>query len=145
VHTMRYAERDLHAFWPVMLDAFGSPAPASFDYRGVDPDISVWGWTFHADPHRAPEFLEIRGAGPSGLTLTGSGTETVVTAAMFRPHQPVTVSGAQPEAARADAEGWLTIRVDLGPPHTEEQFSPGSSQPDFVTRVVHFTPSGTRP
>src|SRR3954452_3633791 len=33
VHTMRYAERDLHAFWPLMISAFGGAAPATFDYR----------------------------------------------------------------------------------------------------------------
>jgi hypothetical protein len=49
----------------------------------------------------------------------------------------VTVSGAKPRLARAGKHGRLTLRVDLGPPHAEEQFS-GSGRPDFVSRVVRF-------
>jgi hypothetical protein len=140
VHTMRYAERDLHAFWPLMLAAFGSAPPNTFDYRSADADFGVWNWTFHADPNRAAEFLEVRGAGAGGLTLTGSGTETVVTAGMFRPGQTVVVQGALPQRAVADADGRLTLRVDLGAAHHQDQFS-GGGQPSFVTRVVSFRPS----
>jgi S-formylglutathione hydrolase FrmB len=139
VHTMRYAERDLHAFWPLMLAAFGSASPTTFDYRSADADFSVWNWTFHADPKRGTEFLEVRGAGVGGFTLTGSGTETVVTPDMFRPGQAVAVEGAEPASAVADADGRLTLRVDLGAAHREDQFS-GQGQPSFVTRIVRFEP-----
>src|SRR3954469_17499344 len=142
VHTMRYAERDLHAFWPLMLAAFGSTAPATFDYRSADPDFSVWNWIFHADPNRAAEFLEVRGAGAGGLTLTGSGTETVITPAMFGPGQAVAVQGALPAKAVADADGRLTLRVDLGAPHGQDQFS-GQGEPSFVTRIVRFKPAAS--
>src|SRR3954471_1717818 len=144
VHTMRYAERDLHAFWPLMLAAFGGAPPANFAYRSADPDFSVWNWTFHADPKRAAEFLEVRDAGVHGLTLTGSGTETVITAGMFRPGQTVAVGGALPANAVADADGRLTLRVDLGAPHAEAQLT-RQGQPTFVTRVVTLTPSGSAP
>jgi hypothetical protein len=53
----------------------------------------------------------------------------------------VAVTGALPASAVADADGRLTLRVDLGPPHSQDQFS-GSSQPSFVTRVVRFQPGG---
>jgi S-formylglutathione hydrolase FrmB len=141
VHTMRYAERDLHAFWPVMTAAFRASRPSSFDYRAAEPDFSVWNWTFHADPARAAEFLEVRDAGGGGLELTGSGTETVVTADMFRAGQKVAVKGAKPAAAVADADGRLTLAVDLGGPHSEDQFK-GPGAPDFVTRAVRFKPAG---
>jgi S-formylglutathione hydrolase FrmB len=142
VHTMRYGERDLHAFWPVMLSAFGGPGPPrTFDHRSADPDFAVWNWTFHADPKRGAEFLEVRGAGAGGFTLTGSGTETVITPDMFRPGQSVAVRGALPAKAVADADGRLTLRVDLGAPHSQEQFS-GPGQPSFATRVVRFEPVG---
>jgi diacylglycerol O-acyltransferase/trehalose O-mycolyltransferase len=140
VHTMRYGERDLHAFWPVMLAAFGAAAPTTFDYRSADADFSVWNWTFHADPNRATEFLEVRDAGPGGLTLTGSGTETVITPNMFRPGQAVAVEGALPAKAVADADGRLALRVDLGAAHREDQFS-GQEQPSFLTRIVRFKPA----
>jgi S-formylglutathione hydrolase FrmB len=144
VHTMRYAERDLHAFWPLMLAAFGGAPPPKFDYRSADADFAVWNWTFHADPKRATEFLEVRGAGAGGFTLTGSGTETVVTPDMFRPGQAVAVEGAEPASALADADGRLTLRVDLGAAHRDDQFS-GQGQPSFVTRIVRFKPGAAAP
>ncbi|MGH7822636.1 MAG: alpha/beta hydrolase [Candidatus Binatia bacterium] len=76
LHTWRWFEDGLHEFWPQMLDAFGSPPPAAFDFRTVDAPENrragngaplasnhrVWGWTFRADPARAPE-SSISGAG----------------------------------------------------------------------------------
>jgi len=140
VHSMRWAQRDLHKFWPLMTKAFGRRAPRRFDYRATDADFSVWGWTFHADRHRADEFLELRAAGRRGLTLTGSGTETVVTARLFHPGQEVRVSDAKPATARADHDGRLHLAVDLGAPHTERQFKAGAPKPTFVTRVVRLQP-----
>lgn len=140
VHTMRYAERDLHKFWPLMTKAFGRSAPRTFGYRATDPDFSVWGWTFHADPRRALEFLEVRSASKRGFTLTGSGTENVVTGRLLAPGRRVAVSGALPAVAHAGRKGRLRLRVDLGPAHTDPQFDPTDSHPDFVTRVVRLTP-----
>jgi S-formylglutathione hydrolase FrmB len=140
LHSQESAQRDLHAFWPFMARSFGRAAPGRFDYRTADPDFSVYGYAFHADPRRALEFLEVRGASASGLTLTGSGTETVVTPPAFRPSEPVTVSGARPARATADADGRVTLRVDLGAPQTTAQFSPGAPSPSFVTRVVTLRP-----
>jgi hypothetical protein len=140
VHTMKYAERDLHQFWPVMANAFGSPTPKAFDYRAIDPDFKVWGWTFHADPGRANEFLEVHGASQRGVALTGSGTETVVTRRLFEPGQRVAVRGALPRHAVAGKGGRLRLRVDLGAAHTEDQFAPGSATESFTTRTVRFKP-----
>lgn len=138
VHTWRYWERDLHDFWPRMEAAFGTAAPAEFDYRRADPEFSVWGWRFAADPDRAPEFLEIEDASRAGLTLTGSGTETVTTAPYFQPGQRVRTGG---EALEADGGGRLTLSVDLGPPHDMQQYRPGAPGPDaFMTRRVDLDP-----
>jgi diacylglycerol O-acyltransferase / trehalose O-mycolyltransferase / mycolyltransferase Ag85 len=145
VHTMRYGERDLHEFWPLMTKAFGSTRPARFSHRMVDPDFFVWGWKFRADPKRADEFLEIRKASRAGFTLTGSGTENVVTARYFTPGQRVAVTGALPALARAGKHGRLRLRVDLGPAHTDPQFTAaGDSHPSFVTRVVTLRPVSGR-
>jgi S-formylglutathione hydrolase FrmB len=140
VHTMRYGERDLHRFWPLMTKAFGSGPPKTFAHRATDPDFSVWGWTFHADRHRALEFLEIRGASKRGFTLTGSGTENVVTDRLFAPGRTVAVTGALPAIARAGRRGRLRLRVDLGSAHTDPQFTPADSHPGFVTRIVRLSP-----
>jgi hypothetical protein len=57
-------------------------------------------------------------------------------------HRRVSEAAALPARAAADADGRLTLRVDLGPAHTEEQFS-GPGQPTFVTRIVTFNPAGS--
>jgi S-formylglutathione hydrolase FrmB len=146
IHNLKSSERHLHAFWPLMEQAFGTAtAPKSFDHRSADPDFGVYGWSFRADEARAAEFLEVRGAGRGGVTLTGSGTETVVTAPLFKPGARVAVAGAAPSSAVADGNGRLTIAVDLGPAHTTEQFDPGAPAPDFVTRAVTFKPAGKTP
>lgn len=137
LHTMRYGERDLHVFWPIMTKAFGTKPPARWSHHAVDPDFFVWGWKFRADPKRADEFLEIRKASRAGFTLTGSGTENVITARYFKPGQRVFVTGALPARARAGKHGRVRLRVDLGPAHTDPQFTAaGDSHPAFVTRVV---------
>jgi S-formylglutathione hydrolase FrmB len=139
VHTMRYAERDLHRFWPLMTRAFGTRAASRWSHRSVDPDFAVWGWKFRADPKRADEFLELRRASRAGFTLTGSGTENVVTPPLFAPGQAVRVAGALPALAHAGPHGRLRLRVDLGPAHTDPQFTAaGDSHPEFVTRVVRL-------
>jgi S-formylglutathione hydrolase FrmB len=140
VHNIQASQRYLHAFWPLMEDAFAHPAqaPRGSDYRTADRDFSVWGWSFHADPKRAPEFLEVRHPSKNGVLLTGSGTETVTTGPLFHPRQRVTVTGALPASATADSGGRVTVVVDLGPPHDSAQFSPGAPSPSFVSRLATF-------
>jgi hypothetical protein len=124
-----------------------SGAPPRFDSLIVPATpLHRSGWTFTADPARAPEFLDVNDASAAGLTLTGSGTETVTTAALFHPHELVLVDGADAFAAflRADNEGRLAFSVRLGPAHsleegTAEQVAAASADADyFVTRHVRF-------
>lgn len=144
IHTWRYWQRDLHDFWPKMTTAFGEPAPGAFGYRRAEPTVSVWGWTFRADPNRAAEFLDIRDASRASLTLTGSGLTAITTAAVFRPNQRVLVSdGTRSRLVTAGRDGRLTVTVDLGPAHTVQQYSVGnetaeSSPGYFTTRTITF-------
>jgi S-formylglutathione hydrolase FrmB len=148
VHLFSNANHDLRIFWPQMLAAFGAPAPRSFAYRTADASSSVWGWTFGADPARAPEFLDVRGASACGMELTGSGTASVVTGAVFRPHERVGVegAGAASQMTRADEAGRISFRVDLGAAHTLEEDTAAeqavaAGDPHYFTmRDVRFTP-----
>jgi S-formylglutathione hydrolase FrmB len=140
LHNMVTAEQALHRFWDVMVRSFGRRAPASFDYRSIFADSTAWGWTFRADPRRAPEFLEVRGASAGGLTLLGSGSTTVVTPPLFAPGEPVAVEGALPAQASADADGRLTLAADLGAPAATAQFSAGSGERAWTARRIRFTP-----
>jgi hypothetical protein len=52
------------------------PAPASFEYRSISTDFSIWGWKFSG--RRTPvEFLDLSDVSCEGLTLQGSGSWTV--------------------------------------------------------------------
>ncbi len=146
VHLFSNADHDLRRFWPQMLAAFGRPDPRRFSYRTGDAVASVWGWTFTADPSRAAEFLDAQDVSRDGLTLTGSGTESVRTPRFFWPGEDVTVEGSESRTldVRADGEGRLTFPVDLGPAHgleqgTAAQMAVQTSAPGyFVTRRVRF-------
>lgn len=142
-HSWRYFEQFLHAFWPQMEAAFGATAPVAFDYRRVDPDFDVWGWSFHADPNRAAEFLDVQDASAAGITLTGSGQQRVTTAPYFTPGQTVRVSGGgSTYDVDADATGRITVTADLGAPHQTQQYQNpvAESAPGYwVTRTMTFT------
>jgi S-formylglutathione hydrolase FrmB len=146
IHLFSNSNAGLRAFWPRMLHAFGSNPAGAFDYRTGDASASVYGWAFAADPARAPEFLDVRGASAGGVTLTGSGSTTVTTAPFFHPGDWISVegTGACSVAARADASGRISFTVDLGAAHTLEQgttaqVAAASADPGyFVTRSVSF-------
>ncbi|MFC9993886.1 alpha/beta hydrolase [Nocardia sp. NPDC127526] len=143
MHTWRYWQRQLHEFWPQLLAAFGTPEPETFDYRRADAEFSVRGWTFTADPDRAAEFLDIRSASRTGLTLTGSGLQSVITPGNYRPGAALRVDdGASVREVVADARGRLTFTVDLGPAHRLQQFVWGSDPQNapnyFVTKTIRI-------
>lgn len=155
VHSWRYFQRDLHRFWPQMTEAFASRRPRSFDHRRAAPRFSAWGWSFAADPKRAPELLDVRSASRRGLTLTGSGTTSVTTARYFRPGQRVRVATVDAvRVVRAGHDGRLAFTVDLGTPHEVQQYRQENAlaeqDPDhFTTRTVRLSvrrpaPAGTR-
>ena len=106
----------------------------------------MWGWTFAADPARAPEFLDVRHASATGLTVTGSGTESIVTASQFSPGTRVRIAGAgsEPQIVRADPAGRLAFMIDLGRAHALEQgtlaevAAAAADAGYFVTRRIHF-------
>lgn len=123
LHTWKYWKRDLANAWPQLSASFGTPPPATFDHRAVEPRFSVWGWSFEADPARAPEFLDVHDASCAGVRLAGSGIQRVTTAPCFEPGATVSLQGATSSMALADETGRITFTVDLGPAHTLQQFT----------------------
>ena len=122
----------LHAFWPQMTAAFGTPPPSSFDFRRAAPTFSVWGWNFTADATRATEFLTIRDASCGGIRLTGSGMTSVTTAPCFVAAQRVSLTGAVEGSVAADGLGRITFHVDLGPAHRSQEYT--AQQRVLITR-----------
>ena len=124
-------------------------APETFDYRGIKPAFGMYDYTFTNDPARAREFLTLTDVGAGGLTVTGSGTLGVTTAARYLPGATYTVSGAGGDSVSvlADAEGRLSFPVDLGPAHTADQGTADQVRDEaaagggyWVTRTVTITP-----
>jgi S-formylglutathione hydrolase FrmB len=146
IHSWRHWERMLATFWDFMFDSFAKPEPTTFDYRRPLASFFAFDWTFETDPGRAPEFLDIIGAGAGGVTLSGSGLTSVTSAPLFAPGSNVGLDGAIEDAATAADDGRIRFTVDLGPPHTAQQYTPqarlsGQDDPGyFTTRHVVFSP-----
>jgi hypothetical protein len=117
----------------------------SFDYRSIEPHFAIWNWRIDADPVRALEFMQMRDAGRRGVTLTGSGVTTVTTQPFFRRRRAVEVmTDSGMRVVAPDRDGRLQFSVDLGPAHTNQQYTvasrvAGDGEPGyFTTRRVRF-------
>jgi S-formylglutathione hydrolase FrmB len=146
IHNYPAWDRYLPPALKALGHAIGRPEPRRWSYRTADPRFAVWKWRFRADPQRAAEFLDVRGASARGARLIGSGTEAVRTAPFFGAHQRVRLHGAVEGSARANRSGRIAFDVDLGPAHTTQEYSPGNeaaeAAPDyFTTRRVRFRPT----
>lgn len=97
----------------------GDGEPASFDYRSIGTDFSIWGWRFSSwepgqvgvQPRHTVEFLDLRNVSCHALTLQGTG-EVQVTV---------------PAACHTGLGGSATFPVDLGPDQPlDEPFGAGA-------------------
>ena len=129
-HSYYYFDRDLKQLLPRLAAVFARPPapPASFDYTSIASAYGAYGWRVAVD-RPAIEFSELRGAGPRGFELRGSGTGTVTTAAYYRPHQALTVAvrnleGQTTRTVRADGGGRLSLALTLGPANPYQEYSP---------------------
>ncbi len=111
------------------------PDPARFNYRSIEPGFDIWDWQIKADPERALEFMTVEGTG-SSIFLEGSGTTTVTSPAWFKGLKKV---DAGSRTYRPAADGRITFKVDLGPAHTVQQYTPGASS-DFESATVGLKP-----
>jgi len=113
---------------PGLLAAFGTPAPASFDYRSFEPAFTVYGWSVSADPARALEFLAMKDVSSQGLTIAGSGTTQLTTPPVFTPSRPVTVViDGEARSVMAMPDGRVAFAVQLGAPNCGQQYRLGST------------------
>ena len=124
-HTVPNFKREitdtLAAFTRVLADP---PAPpTSIDHRSIEPRFDVWGWHVDADPARPLEFLQLKGDTTS-MSFSGSGRTRVTTPPRYRGLKLVDVDGT-PTAPGAD--GRVRLTVDLGPPNTAQQYTPGAT------------------
>jgi len=116
-----------------------APAPTSFDYASVEPSFDVYGWHVAADAGRAMEFTTLTGVGPSGFTITGSGTATITTPPLFKGVKPVTVTvGGVSIIVQPDKNGSIRFPVRQGLPDTQQQYILGAIS-NQTTATVTFT------
>jgi S-formylglutathione hydrolase FrmB len=138
-HTPANFKREIADTIATFAEEFADP-PAEvspFDYRSIEPEFSVWGWSVAADPQRALEWMSLEDVSPRSMTIVGSGLTTVTSPPLFRGVAKVALSGATRRAAVPDAAGRITFQVDLGPADRAQQYTFGAD-PAEVARTVAF-------
>jgi hypothetical protein len=86
--------------------------------------------------------LQMQRAGRGGLTLVGSGRTNVTTPPFFRGRTAVNlVTSGGVSVVRPDHTGRLHFTVDLGPAHTNQQYTEasqlaGDGTPDYFTSAT---------
>jgi hypothetical protein len=108
------------------------PRPSPFDYRSIDPRYGAFGWNVAVE-RPALEFSELRNASGRGFDLLGSGSATVRTARLYRPHSRViatvrTGAGSKRLALKAGRAGRVTVPVAVGPGNPYQEYSPLAAQ-----------------
>lgn len=141
-HSFYYWNRDLEKTLPEIMSTFAQhrPDPSPFSYRSIEQRYSVYGW--NVVMHRGvAEFSSLDNAGPSGFTVTGSGSATVTTPGVFTPASVHTIKlRGKSTQITAAPDGSLTISVPLGKANAVQQyFTPTGDSP--ATKV--FTTSVT--
>ena len=121
-----YVQQRLADPMPASATAPVSRIPPEFRYRSIKTRFSVWGYDV-AVQRNVREFLDLGRVAASGFMVKGSGRARITTASYYEPGLDYTVTGVGPDPApttlTADADGRLSIDVDLGPSHTLEQFT----------------------
>jgi S-formylglutathione hydrolase FrmB len=125
-HIVPYWKRDLRLSLPVLMRTFRHP-PARrrlVSLRAIEPDYSVYGW--HVRLRRSVlEFSRLSGAGRAGFVLTGSGSATVRTPALYTPGARYAVAArGHRTLLRADDRGRLRVVLTLGPSNRFQEFTP---------------------
>lgn len=151
--TKWLAERDLPYFFerltpPTSEAVAHSALPETFRYRSIAPHFSVWGYDVTVD-RDVQEFLDLTQVKLGSLAVQGSGAAAIVTAGRYTPGQSYRIEGATdaPTSIVASSVGRLTIPVDLGPSHPQDQFTPQAQVAEaqggyWVQRNLKITPMG---
>jgi S-formylglutathione hydrolase FrmB len=137
-HLWPYWNRDLKETLPAIMARFrkGSRPPARITFTAAESSYTVYGWSV-ALKRPALEFSVLAEAGRRGFSLSGSGSATVTTPALFTPGRAYGVR-VRGKARRliANARGRLRIDVPLGPGNRRQEFTAGAHTRVFKTRVT---------
>jgi hypothetical protein len=148
-HLWPYWNRDLKETLPAIMTRFrkGSRPPAKVTFTAVEPRYSVYGWTVSVK-RPALEFSRLAKASRAGFSVSGSGSATVSTPALFAPRKryliAITRSRTGKGVADDDAEvyhvlanrrGRLHILVPLGKGNAAQEYTTGAKTKVFTTKV----------
>lgn len=125
-HTVPYWNRDLRLSLPVLMRTFRHPParPRLVSLRAIEPDYGVYGWHVRLQ-RRVLEFSRLSGAGRTGFVLTGSGSATVRTPALYTPGaRYAVVARGHRTLLRADDRGRLRVVLTLGQSNRFQEFTP---------------------
>ena len=147
-HSWPYWNDDLRKTLPSIMATFASPppAPVTFGYTSILPSFRVFDWSV-AIARPAAEFATLHSDGAAGFELTGSGTATVTTAALYSPGAAYhAVIGDTIQVTRAGTDGRISLSVPLGPADAlQEQFlldgTPSPLTTHLHTTSVSITPA----
>jgi len=141
-HLWPYWNRDLKETLPALMARFrkGSRPPARVTFNAVERRYSVYGWTVSLK-RPALEFSRIAKASRAGFSLSGSGSATVTTPALFqrRGRYLITIvkGKAKPDSypVIANRGGHLHLVVPLGKGNRSQEYTTGAVTRVFTTRV----------
>ncbi len=149
-HDWPYWQRDLRETLPSMMATFARPRrpPAAFSFTAVEPRYGVYGWQV-ALRRAVLEFSTLRVAGHRGIGVSGSGTATVTTPALYPAGRLARVrvsdaSGVRVLRVRIGRDGRLTLRFDLGrsnrfQEYTAQSRATGTPVRTANARILGFT------
>lgn len=104
--------------------------PVAFSYSTIESAYSVHGWSVRME-RAVVEFSALEAAGPRVFTLFGSGTAVVTTPVVGKPNAVMRASIGNSHrtiTARTDAQGRLTLPIELGPANRFQQYSSEADQ-----------------
>ena len=146
-HTWPYWRRDLRKTLPSLMRRLARrrAAPSRVTFTAAEPAYGVHGWrvTTH---RRALEFSVLRNADRHGFRLTGSGSATVATPALFRRCGVLGVAIADARGRRSlrlrPRGGRLRVTVGLGPSNRYQQFTAGDRSVGHRARTASVRITG---
>jgi S-formylglutathione hydrolase FrmB len=125
-HLWPYWNRGLRQSLPALMARFrkAPKPPSKVTFTAAEPAYSVYGWTVSVK-RSALEFSRLANAGRRGFTLSGSGTATVTTPAVYARGSSYAVrAGGSARRIKANARGRLRIAVPLGRGKTRVTIAP---------------------
>ena len=136
-HLWAYWNRGLKQTLPAIMKRFhrGSRPPARVTFTAAEPSYSVYDWSVRIK-RPAMEFSRLAKASRRGFTLSGSGSATVTTPALYAPRHTyaVTIRG-KTRRLRGSRRGRLRIAFSLGPGNRAQQYTHGANTPVFRASV----------